>query len=77
MESIYEIGSEEYNKEPVYYCPHCLSLRIKSIDEYIDYCDICGCTDIETTTIDKWQEMYKQRFNKYYSDYGRDKESSK
>ena len=77
MENILKIGSEEFNNEPVYYCPHCLSLKIKSINKYIDYCADCGCTDIETTTIDKWQEMYKERFNKYYSNYGREEEHNK
>lgn len=72
MQTLESIRLQEYNDEPVYYCPHCLSLKIKRLNEFIDYCDDCGCTEIETTSIDNWQEIYKKRFNKYYSDYGRD-----
>lgn len=56
--------NEEYNEEPVFYCTHCLSLRIKALDSYVDYCDNCGCTDIETTDIFTWREMYRKRFGK-------------
>jgi hypothetical protein len=55
---------EEYNAEPVFYCTHCLSLRVKALDSYVDYCDNCGCTDIETTDIFTWREMYRKRFGK-------------
>ena len=65
---------QDYDNEPVYYCPHCLSLKIKILNSFIDYCDDCGCTEIETTTIDEWQRMYRERFNKDFTDYGRDKE---
>ena len=57
---------EDYNNIPVYYCPHCLSLRIKMLNDYIDYCDNCGYTEIETTHIDEWKKMYRQRFGKDY-----------
>lgn len=58
------ITEEEYNSIPVYYCPHCLSLLIKQLDSYVDYCGNCGCTDIETTDIFTWRDMYKKRFGK-------------
>ena len=54
----------EYDLEPVHYCARCLSLNIKVIDSYMDYCDNCGSTDIETTDIFTWKEMYKKRFGK-------------
>lgn len=72
MSEFDKLTIEDYNNEPVYYCPHCLSLRVKSLNSYIDYCDECGNTEIETTTIEEWQKMYKLRFNKYYSNYGRE-----
>lgn len=53
-----------YNKEPVFYCTHCLSLRIKELEPYLDYCDHCGSTDIDTTDIYTWQKMYRERFGK-------------
>lgn len=52
----------EYDKEPVYYCPRCLSLEIKSdIGDYC-YCNKCGSTTIKTTDIFKWEEMYEARY---------------
>lgn len=67
MPNLNEIGfnsNDEYNEEPVFYCPRCLSLRIKQLDAYADYCDNCGCTDIEQTDIFTWREMYRKRFGK-------------
>lgn len=58
------ITKEEYDKEPVYYCPHCLSLKIRILNDYIDYCEDCGSTDIETTDIYTWLNMYKEKTGK-------------
>lgn len=52
----------EYNKEPVHYCTHCLSLRILKVNDF-DYCDNCGSTDIDKCTIEEWE-------NKYIKHYG-------
>ena len=62
---------EEYNSIPVEYCKNCLSLKILSVnsdDEDIDlaYCDECGSSNIETTDIETWNNLYKQRYNKPY-----------
>lgn len=54
---------EDYNEEPVFYCTHCLSLKILALDDY-DYCDDCGGTDIATTDIYTWRQMYKDRYGK-------------
>lgn len=53
-----------YNEEPVFYCKHCLSLKIRNETRLpdLDYCDECGSTDIETTNIHNWEDMYKQRY---------------
>lgn len=52
----------EYDKEPVYYCPRCLSLEIKAdIADYC-YCDQCGSTRIETISISKWEHKYKEMY---------------
>ena len=64
IENILSPSNEEYNEEPVFYCTHCLSLRVKALDSYVDYCDNCGSTDIETTDIFTWREMYRKRFGR-------------
>lgn len=55
---------ENYNDEPVYYCPICLSLRIKIFDSSVDYCDDCGHTEIKTTDIESWKRMYREKYGK-------------
>lgn len=30
--------TEEYNQVPVFYCGHCLSLAIASVEGALDYC---------------------------------------
>lgn len=51
----------EYNEEPVFYCKNCLSLSIRHVHNINDseYCDKCGSTNIETTSIKEWEELYK------------------
>lgn len=55
---------KEYNDIPVHYCKDCLSLKIKTVSEglNLDYCDECGCTDIEQAHIEEWKELYKDRY---------------
>ena len=50
---------EDFNKENVFYCKKCLSLRIKTVPSMkgLDYCDDCGSTDIVETDIDNWREL--------------------
>lgn len=59
-----QINSEEYNKEPVFYCRNCLSLRVKvvPIDSSLDYCDECGSTNIDRANIKEWENFYKERY---------------
>ncbi len=58
----------DYDKEPVYYCPRCLSLRIRAdIADYC-YCDNCGSTNVETTGVFEWDEMYKKRYGFHFID---------
>lgn len=42
-----------YDKIPVYYCKKCNSLRIMQDDSTL-YCDNCGSTEIDQTSIYKW-----------------------
>ena len=54
---------EDYDSEPVVYCSKCYSLNIvheDSIDS--DCCGECGCSDVKTTSIEEWEEMYAKRY---------------
>ena len=55
---------EDYNKEPVYYCKKCLSLAIIAYNEagIPEYCNSCGSIDIDTTSIEHWQELYNEKY---------------
>lgn len=57
-------NQNKYNDEPVFYCKHCLSLKIMNESRLADleYCANCGSTNIETTNISTWEEMYKQKY---------------
>lgn len=64
---------EEYDEEPVVYCSRCYSLKIRhddDIDE--DFCGECGCSDITSSTIDKWEELYSKRYGKKYVEIDND-----
>lgn len=56
---------EEFNKESVFYCVHCLSLAIKQI-QGLDFCDNCGSTAIADANIKEWEEMYMKRYGKKF-----------
>lgn len=62
---------QDYNSEPVFYCKHCLSLNIKSVDDFVntdclDFCDECGSTEIDTTDIYTWEKMYEQKYGRNF-----------
>ena len=60
------LTTEDYNAVPVYFCKNCLSLKIRVLGEYSEYCDDCGSTDIETTDIETWREMYKDKYGREF-----------
>lgn len=62
-----EYSCEDYNSIPVIYCKNCLSLKIMILDDSIDYCDECGCTDTNSTDIASWEEMYKNKYGKPFN----------
>lgn len=68
IKNIEEIKQElsEYNKEPVVYCKHCLSLNIRVLEGSSDFCDTCGSTETNSTDIFTWRELYKNRYNKEF-----------
>lgn len=60
-----------YNDEPVLFCKHCLSLKIRNIEEVedSDYCDNCGSTSISEASIHEWEGLYKFKYGKSYLEY--------
>lgn len=54
---------EEYNNIPVHYCKECFSLKVMRVVgmEKACYCDDCGCTDVEQTSIEEWEQLYKKK----------------
>lgn len=70
MDKYYDILRDinEYNKEPVHYCKHCLSLKIRVLGEDTDFCDNCGSTDTEITDITSWEIMYENQYGKKFLD---------
>lgn len=56
-------SKKEYNDIPVYYCKHCLSLKIRDAGlPDLLYCDDCSSTDILSTSIEEWEDMYKSKY---------------
>ena len=55
------LTTEDYNNEPIYYCKHCLSLKVKIVGGY-DFCDDCGSTAIDTAHIEEWEKLYEDRY---------------
>lgn len=56
------LTKEEYNELPVFYCKNCFSLKIMILDDTMDYCDECGCTDIGTTDIKSWKDLCNNKY---------------
>lgn len=59
---------EEYNAEPVFYCRRCLSLKVRDVKhlDNSEYCDECGSTDVEQTSIENWDAMYVKKYGHHY-----------
>lgn len=65
-----KLSKEQYNQEPVFYCAHCLSLDIELTDSEdsnsLSFCGQCGATDIKSTDIHTWEQMYEERYGEKY-----------
>lgn len=71
------LNHEEYDSEPVSYCPKCYSLKIGYVPgtEDMEYCMDCGCLDIVTTNIYEWEKLYEARYgHKFIVKRNRDEE---
>ena len=64
------MSNAEYNKEPVFYCKDCLSLKIRDVEhiENSEYCDDCGSTNIGTASIEEWDAMYVAQYGHHFTD---------
>lgn len=66
-------SKEDYDEEPVVFCSKCYSLKIKhdeDIDE--DYCGDCGCSDIISSSIEEWENLYSKRYGKKFVEVNTD-----
>lgn len=63
-----ENSTNAYNEEPVFYCKHCLSLNIRHIPKVdnTEYCDNCGSTEVEQSSIEDWECRYKEKYGHSY-----------
>ena len=63
-----KLPKEEYNKIPVHYCNDFLSLAVVTVAGMEDacYCDKCGSTNIEETSIEEWEALYKKKHGFLY-----------
>ena len=56
----------DYDSEPVRYCARCYSLKIKCDDtmdsECCEYCDDCGCSDVNEAPFEVWEQKYEKRY---------------
>lgn len=61
---------EEYSADPIFYCKHCLSLKIRDVEHIEDseYCDDCGSTNIGQADIKDWEAMYVARYGHHFLD---------
>ena len=75
MEKFNNEHKEEYNKEPIYYCKKCLSLKIGyvAVLEGSEYCEDCNSTNIEKAPIEEWDKMFFKKYGYHYLEEFKDK----
>lgn len=60
-------SKSEYNKEPVYFCSKCLSLRVLTIGKTEEcYCDSCGSMKINSSSFQEWEDKYINKYGHKY-----------
>lgn len=61
---------EVYDSIPVFYCKQCLSLRIKDVQGVVgtEFCDECNSTNVGTTDIYTWEELYRNMYGHKFLD---------
>ena len=62
-----QIKLKEYDSEPVTFCSRCYSLKIIYEDAIgADCCGECGCSDVQTASIEEWESLFKKRYGHSY-----------
>lgn len=60
---------QDYDEDPVWYCARCYSLNVQYEEDIdSDCCKECGCTDILSTSIENWEELYKRRYGHKFTE---------
>lgn len=57
---------EEIDSIDVFYCTDCLSLKVRSTEDKLCFCDDCFCTNIERINIKEWEKLYLLRYGHSY-----------
>ena len=66
---------DDFNNVPISYCKTCLSIKIKTVEfpkteagesRDVHYCVPCGNTNIDTTQIGEWEEIYAERYGETF-----------
>jgi hypothetical protein len=64
---ISEIKNINDLEDPVFYCQHCLNLKIIQAEKTNQsYCGTCGNLDILLTDISDWENLYLKRYGRKY-----------
>lgn len=60
---------KDYNEDSVCYCKRCLSLAIRKIPD-VDgwYCSECGNTELEESSIEEWESLYRSKHGREFLD---------
>lgn len=62
-----KLTKKDYNKIPNHFCKTCLSLKVVVMEKSnIEYCGDCGNTDISKVSNYTWEELYKEKYGKYF-----------
>jgi len=64
-------SKESSNNEPITYCKTCLSIHIKTVkfedtEQEVDYCVNCSNTDLETSHVSEWEDMYEAKYGERF-----------
>jgi len=58
---------EEYNDEPLHYCPACLEIRVRILEDIkLDICEECGNTEIATCHVEEWNKLYVEKHGELF-----------